>query len=513
MLRQPLWATMPLLVYLLQQVSGQTIEDQQLYFMRLTPISIPGLLSDRPQALLNEFNYGSNDGIYLKERVMKSDTSFGLIEIAPPPSTNPYQDIPIPNVNTNGVSNANVNMDVDEDSAMNQRDIEEEYGETESVGTIYNDGGNVESNVYGEYWAFHRLSYKRDPTGRRFAVQFTSKHRVTDEGYNGLPSVWIAGNPTFVRGMGGELLFVQNDDGTVMLDAPPGDTWDVFACAITPNLSDPNINPLTVPALLWQILTVQRAVWTQVKYPGISDANPVCVAVSMTLEPVPQGQRAITSSPVIQDETVDTALGASPNGNAPTLGKLTNTGTVANPNDDDYDYDMTNGFSYDENELYNSIYGPDPNLGNVGLDAISEASSSLEDSVDDILVSGVRVDANGNVRPEQVENSQGPLYLPDGSEEQDPNSAPASFDANHPINPIQRFNSYTGDPRSSRNGVPEWGLGPLQRFYSAGDLKAGSPLGMFGQEAQPQDFDLAALGGAGNGVGGMEDDEVVEYVR
>ncbi|KAF3918501.1 hypothetical protein ABW21_db0205637 [Orbilia brochopaga] len=500
MLRKPLAVTVPLIVSILQQVAGQTIEDQQLYFMRLTPVDLPGLLTERPQALLNEFYSHGNDAIYLKERVMKSDTSFGLIEIGPLPDTNPYQDTPIPNAvaSANGLPNGNgngvatseiyVNGVTDTNQAgttTSQQTAGEEYVEAESVGTIYNDGINVNSDVYGEYWAFNRLSYKRDTTGRRFAVQFTSRHRVTDEGYNGFPSVWVAGNPTFVRGMGGELLFVEGDDGSVTLDAPSGDLWDVFACAITPNYADPTINAFMVPAIFWQILTIQRAVWTQVKYPGISDANPFCIPVSLSLEAVPQTQQAITSIPVIQDiqEVVDTTITNGQSGDI-------NQPVIVNPNDDEYAYDPTNGFSYDETDYpaANAIYIGDNSDGN-GLDAISEASSSLEDDGSDNLITNARVNGYGIVRPEQPENSQGVLYLPDGSEA---DSAPGSFEANTPIYPIQRYNSYTFDDQRSRTGLPEWGLGGIQRFYSAGDL----------QSVSNAQVDYAALPGVGVGNGG-----------
>ncbi|KAJ6259193.1 hypothetical protein Dda_6091 [Drechslerella dactyloides] len=531
MLRKPLAVTLPLLVSMLQQVAGQTIEDQQLYYMRLTAVDIPGVLSERPQALLNEFYHGTNDGIYLKERVMKSDTTFGIVEIAPRPTSNPYQDVPIPdsanvaNANANGVpsvtsNGVSVNIAEEGTFTTSQQTVGDDYVDAESAGTIFNDGTTVNSDIYGEYWGFHRLPYKRDPTGTRFAVQFTSRHRVTDEGYNGLPSVWIAGNPAIVKGMGGELL--QLEDGTVTLDAPPGDLWDVFACGITPNLSDPGVNPFTVPAILWQILTVQRAVWSQIKYPGISDANPFCVAVRMTLEPVSQTP-PITSDTIIEDIT-DTA--AVVNGNGQILGTVKPMEMEVDYDTDvDYEVDPTNGFAYDASFYANGNRNGDTNTNdnaiydeypsdfanpNAFLQSISEASSSLEDSATDLQAgNSIRLDAVGNQRSEQADNSQGPLELPDSSDIDPDTARAASFDWAHPINPIQRFNSYTFEDQRGRAGMPEF-LGGIQRFYSAGDLNTGGGS-VYGAQEQAQVEDTIMDNGVGTGTPGAMEEEVARY--
>ncbi|EWC48320.1 hypothetical protein DRE_02089 [Drechslerella stenobrocha 248] len=276
---------LPLLALLLLQgraqlAVAQGTEDSELFVMRLDPLIIP-YLTARPAQLLEDFRMGSgNAGIYLKERVWNDNHPIGDLEMGPlPPNRNVYAEERLPD-------RMSASFDWGVEQADNEQDLE-------TLDEIFADELELprvtdQEPVSNDYYGFRRVE---DPRNRNDVtlrgIEFTSGHRATTPIENGLPGLWMAGNPGLVQSMGGPLIFEQQADNTVAVSTPG---WDIFACGFEPSPDNPNFNPLTDPPINWQIMPVQRAVWSQTKYPGINEGIIRCIPVRLVLETAIQAQ-------------------------------------------------------------------------------------------------------------------------------------------------------------------------------------------------------------------------------
>ncbi|KAK6544476.1 hypothetical protein TWF694_001170 [Orbilia ellipsospora] len=264
-----------------------TAQDvERLYYLQLQPLDITSLGAKYSEDLLAQF-YGNGEGVYVKEQVLKGD-SVGLIDIGNPFATPSNSRLFEETVD----SDAEVEVDVEaelEAEAGFPVDLSDDLAEEEEEPSI-----QFEPTERDFYTVRKHLK-----TGGKFTVEFDgSGHVLGQWPISGLPYAWLAGEDEWRKDMRlNEPVFIENEKGGLRMEGMNG--WDNFACQLRTHPA--------VPSHFWELMSIQRVLWTTTKIPRVTGPNQSCILVTITAVEATT-KRQLQNTKMAIESVVETAV-------------------------------------------------------------------------------------------------------------------------------------------------------------------------------------------------------------